>query len=93
MNFLNLDNSFNKKERLSKKTEIDVLFLEGKSFIEKFILIYYKKCLYDKNTPVKVMISVSKKKHAKAVDRNLIKRRLREPNVPNSSNTGLCLAF
>ncbi len=102
MNFLKPDNSFNKNERLSKKTEIDALFFRGKSFVEKPVLVYYKKCLYDKDAPVKIIISVSKKKLAKAIDRNLIKRRIKEAyrknkqeliKTCNNNNIGLNIAF
>ena len=69
---------FGKEEKLKSKKLIDLLFKEGKS-IKKNSL----KCLYlspdeTLSSPIQVMVSVPKKQFKKAVDRNLIKRRIRE---------------
>ena len=70
--------TFKKKERLSKEKNIQELFGKGSSFY-----LYPFKVFFMKNPdpayPVhQVLISVSKKNFKKAVDRNLIKRRIRE---------------
>lgn len=69
---------FGKEEKLKSRKHIDLLFQEGQS-IQKGAV----KCLYyfpdDSNTPpVRIMFSVPKKLFKKAVERNLIKRRMRE---------------
>jgi ribonuclease P protein component len=70
--------TFKKEERLSKEKNIQELFDKGSSFY-----LYPFKVFFMKNPdpmyPVhQVLISVSKKNFKKAVDRNLIKRRIRE---------------
>jgi len=71
--------TFKKEERLCNKRLIDELFHNGSSF-----LCYPFKAswlLVDdaaQTTSVQVLISVSKRRYKRAVDRNLIKRRLRE---------------
>ena len=70
--------TFRKNERLCRKKYIRELFDEGSSFF-----IYPFKILYLIHTHTDVsnrqfLISVSKKHHKKAIDRNLIKRRIRE---------------
>lgn len=77
--------TFKKFERLRSKKQIDKLFAEGDSFfIYPFKVIY----LVEKNLDVdhpQVLISVSKSRFKKAVDRNLIKRRIRESYRKNKS--------
>ena len=70
--------TFRKKERLHKENLIQELFKTGSSFY-----LYPFKVLVKRNPdpsfPVhQVMISVSRKNFRRAVDRNLIKRRIRE---------------
>jgi ribonuclease P protein component len=71
--------TFKKEERLCNKKLIDELFHNGSSF-----LCYPFKAswlLVDnaaQTTSAQVLISVSKRRYKHAVDRNLIKRRLRE---------------
>lgn len=71
-------NSFKKSERLCKTIEIDVLFAKGKSFREYPLVVYYKINENEAGEPVKVFITVPKKRISKAVKRNLLKRRIRE---------------
>lgn len=72
-----MDLKFGKAKKLKSRKRIEHLFSDGKR-ISKFPLtaVYY----LDRNhTPgFKVAFSVPKKKIKKAVDRNLIKRRIRE---------------
>ena len=71
--------TFKKEERLCNKRLIDELFHKGSSF-----LCYPFKAswlLVDdaaQTTPVQILISVSKRRYKHAVDRNMVKRRLRE---------------
>lgn len=69
---------FKKEERLHEKKLIGKLFKEGKSFFKfPFKVFYYR--LEDAGTyPAKVLISVSKHNFKRAVDRNHIKRLIRE---------------
>ena len=78
--------TFKKTERLCNKIAIDSLFQQGKSFsIYPFRIIWQ---LVDSNQlelDTKVLISVPKKKIKKAVNRNLIKRRIKEAYRLNKS--------
>ena len=70
--------TFRKEERLSSDKLIQELFDKGSSFyLYPFKVIFLPND--DPKYPVnRVLISVSKKNFKKAVDRNLIKRRIRE---------------
>lgn len=71
-----LSYTFPKEERLSGKKEIEELFKNGSSFyLHPFVFRYLKS---DALLVNKVLFSVPKKKFKRAVDRNLIKRRLKE---------------
>jgi ribonuclease P protein component len=68
--------SLPKIERLSKKKSIQELFNKGSSFyLYPFKVIYLSGSAQSTN---QVIFSVSKRNFKKAVDRNLIKRRMRE---------------
>lgn len=70
--------SFSKEERLCSVKLIDKLFHSGSSFLlYPFRIIWLQEPLPGLS-PVQVLISVPKKKFKRAVDRNLIKRRIRE---------------
>ncbi|MGV3686995.1 MAG: ribonuclease P protein component [Daejeonella sp.] len=70
--------SFTKEERLCSKKLIDKLFHNGSSFLlYPFRIIWLSEALPE-DRPVQVLISVPKKKFKRAVDRNLLKRRIRE---------------
>ncbi len=72
-------NNFTKKERLSRKSVIERLYAEGRS-VAAFPLraVYLPLEPEDGEPAASVLISVSKKRFRHAVDRNLVKRRLRE---------------
>jgi len=84
--------TFSKAERLSSKKVIERLFKKGSPetgsvFSYPFRVLYLREEVYSEilpdATPVKpglpaVLISVSKRNFKRAVDRNLIKRRIRE---------------
>ena len=70
--------TFRKEERLSNKKKIRSLFSEGYSFIIFPIKITWKETKLDCHYPVQVLINVSQHNFRKAVDRNILKRRMRE---------------
>lgn len=95
-------NRFTKSERIHSKSEIDSLFLTGESlFVYPFKIII--KTSDTVSLPrVKILISVPKKKYSKAVDRNRIKRLIRESyrlnknvllNHLNDNHPSLQIAF
>jgi ribonuclease P protein component len=67
-----------KDERLSRKRSIDLLFEKGQSFIAFPLRVIYLPPEDDTPTPVSILINVSKKRFKHAVERNLLKRRVRE---------------
>ena len=72
-----LNYSFPKKERLSGKKKIEELFKRGSSFYLDAFYVRHYPCTDDLDYH-QVLISVSKRNFKRAVDRNLIKRRVRE---------------
>lgn len=72
--------TFSKNERLSSRKEIDQLFKEGKSLNSPPLkLIWLKKESMDESIPcVQVMFGAPKKNFRHAVDRNRLKRLMRE---------------
>ena len=72
--------TFSKDERLTSLKEIDKLFAEGKSITSQPLRLIWRPS--DSVQPgaarVKVMFAVMKKKFPHAVDRNRVKRLLRE---------------
>lgn len=70
--------TYKKKERLKNPKLIEKLFLDGKSIsVFPFRLIYLETTFED-SSKIKTGVSVSKRNFKKAVDRNRIKRLLRE---------------
>jgi len=75
---------FGKNEKLCSKLMMDKLFKSGKSFKEyPFRVIYLS--VEEMDVTAKVLISVPKKRFKKAVDRNRIKRLIRETYRLNKS--------
>lgn len=71
--------TFKKEERLCSKKLLDKLFHNGSSFLlYPFRIIWLVTDQLPADVPVQVVISVSKRKFKRAVDRNLLKRRMRE---------------
>lgn len=70
-------NYFRKEERLCNKRLINVLYESGSSFILYPYRIVFHPCS-ELDVPVQVLISAPKRRFKKAVDRNLLKRRMRE---------------
>ena len=74
-----MKNTFKKAERLKSSIEIGSLLSEGHLFNSFPLKIFWKTVPDPPGTfPAKVAFVVSKRKFKRAVDRNLIKRRLRE---------------
>jgi ribonuclease P protein component len=73
-----MNQTFTKDERLSKKILISKLFEEGKKRYSYPFMVTILKCPIPTNYPVQLLISVPKSLIRKAVDRNRIKRLIRE---------------
>lgn len=72
-----MNNSFGKEEKLKSRKRIEQLFSEGKS-VKAYPVIAVFLLNEDSVIHSQVGFSVSKKRFKKAVDRNLVKRRMRE---------------
>ena len=70
--------TFTKEERLCNKKLIDELFHNGSSFLCYPFKVSWLIVEEPLQFPAQVLFSVSKKRYKRAVDRNLIKRRIRE---------------
>ncbi|WP_428330923.1 ribonuclease P protein component [Mucilaginibacter sp.] len=70
--------TFKKEERLCNKKLIDKLFHNGSSFLCYPFKASWLIATSPQQFPVQVLFSVSKRRYKRAVDRNLIKRRMRE---------------
>lgn len=80
--------TFRKEERLSKEKLIQELFEKGSSFYLYPFKVFFLKIPTGGSTQ-QVLISVSKKLFARAVDRNTIKRRVREAYRLNKDAFGM----
>lgn len=70
--------SFQKIEKLKSKKLIEQLFAEGKSVSAHPLRLIFIESIFIEDVNLKVGVSVSKRNFKKAVDRNRIKRLLRE---------------
>lgn len=77
--------TFKKSERIYKRDEIQALFKSGKSFNEFPFRVLHLKIEKDEE-PVKIAVSIPKRRFKKAVDRNLLKRRTKEAYRTNKTN-------
>ena len=69
----------NANERLKNRGQIQYLFSESNEKVGKYpLLLLYAFAPKIDSSPVRVLFSVSKKKFSKAVDRNRLKRLMRE---------------
>ncbi|MDH8702272.1 ribonuclease P protein component [Dysgonomonadaceae bacterium PH5-43] len=93
--------TFKKEERISAKKEIDLLFDKGLSFSAYPLRIIYTEKDFSE-TPSSILISVPKKRTKLAVNRNRIKRLIRESyrlnkadlvQFLNTNNKGVMIAF
>ena len=69
---------YSKKDKLKSKKLIDTLFNEGKTITVYPLRLVYLKTTFKDNSALKTGITVGKKLHKTAVNRNRIKRLLRE---------------
>lgn len=70
---------FPKSERLHSKIEIEELFSRGQQFsLYPLKILYLKKEQKESPSSNRVLFAVPKKRFKRAVDRNLLKRRIRE---------------
>lgn len=70
--------TFNKQEKLKSRKLIQQLFADGKSFLVFPIKVMYLQVTEAMDFPLKIGVSASSRSFKKAVDRNRIKRVLRE---------------
>ncbi len=73
-----MDYTFKKSEKLKSKKLIEQLFLEGHSVSAFPLRLIYLQTFLKDGANIKIGVSVSKQIFKKAVDRNRIKRLLRE---------------
>ena len=91
--------TFPKKEKLKSRKCIDQLFAEGKSITSFPIKLIFLKTSLPENVKIQAGVTVSKKKFKRAVDRNRIKRLLREAYrlnkhlVFNNSDSSFAFVF
>jgi len=70
--------SYNAKEKLKSRKQLDELFTKGRSLSVFPIKVFFAEVKNETNSPIKAGVGVSSKHFKKAVDRNRIKRLLRE---------------
>jgi ribonuclease P protein component len=70
--------TFTKEERLCNKRLIDELFHNGSSFLCYPFKVSWMTVSEPQPFPAQVLFAVPKKRYKHAVDRNLLKRRMRE---------------
>jgi ribonuclease P protein component len=70
--------SYNKFEKLKSRKQIELLFAQGKSISSFPVKVFYLQVEHTPEHPVQVGVGVSARNFKKAVDRNTIKRRMRE---------------
>ena len=70
--------TFKKEERLCSRKHLDLLFKNGSSFLLYPFRVSYLFVEEPASVQAQVVINVPKKRYKRAVDRNLLKRRIRE---------------
>lgn len=80
-----MDQTFKKIEKLKSQKLIEKLFSEGKSFAAYPLRLVYLQTNFEDASKIKAGVSVSKRHFKKAVDRNRIKRLMREAYRLNKS--------
>lgn len=82
---MKIDNKYSKNEKLKSKKEIENLFSKGKSINAFPIRATYLPKTKNEDIPINMGVAVSKKNIKLAVNRNLIKRRVKEAYRLNNS--------
>jgi len=77
---------FKKEERLCSEKLLASLFKNGSSFLFYPFRVTWIKSIEPQAYPAQVLISVPKKRFKRSVDRNLLKRRMREAYRLNKSH-------
>ncbi len=70
--------TYGKEEKLKRRKLIDEIFTTGDTFSSYPFRVFYKKMGFDANVKAQVGVSVSKRNFKHAVDRNRLKRLMRE---------------
>ena len=70
--------TYGKEEKLKRRKLIDEIFTTGDTFSSYPFRVFYKKMEFDADVKAQVGVSVSKRNFKHAVDRNRIKRLMRE---------------
>lgn len=78
--------TFRKEERLCSRKYLDLLFKNGSSFLLYPFRISYLFVDVVTDMQAQVVINVPKRRYKRAVDRNLLKRRIREAYRLNKQN-------
>ncbi|MFF5380690.1 ribonuclease P protein component [Pedobacter suwonensis] len=78
--------TFRKEERLCSRKYLDLLFKNGSSFLLYPFRISYLFVDVVTDVQAQVVINVPKRRYKRAVDRNLLKRRIREAYRLNKQN-------
>jgi len=73
-----MNSTFKKEEKLKSKKLIDQMFVEGQSVSAFPLRLVYLETTIDGGKGIKTGVSVSKRNFKSAVDRNRVKRLLRE---------------
>jgi ribonuclease P protein component len=78
--------TFSKNERLSSRKILTELFEKGKSIVVSPFRVSFFKTVLSSSSPVQIAFSVPVKNFRQAVDRNRIKRQMREVYRKNKSS-------
>jgi ribonuclease P protein component len=81
-----ISNKFSKKEKLKSKKAIDHLFSTGKTITAFPIRVIYVGKTTKENVLISAGVTVSKKNIKLAVERNLVKRRMKEAYRLNNND-------
>jgi ribonuclease P protein component len=75
---MNRQFTFSRRERIKQRKQIDRLFSEGRSFTLHPFKVFYTINENAADPPVQILIAIPKKDYKRSVDRNKLKRLIRE---------------
>jgi ribonuclease P protein component len=78
--------TFTKSERLCSKVIIDKVFETGRIIVGPSFKLIWLEAAEKKEQPAQIVITVPKRNFKRAVDRNLLKRRIREAYRKNKGS-------